>query len=141
MFKNNSTRLNVRIVRFALYALLPFFLLAAFMYDINLSGRRTYRYRMDVPVTTISKLFPAHRLAGIQKNEQRVLESPIYFTARYPHRYERARVTVDVENSQDLQWLIGVEVQGGDSWSYYLEVPDRNGIVEFSLDRAKVTGR
>lgn len=139
--KKNSTLFSVRQLRFVIYTLLPAFLIVAFVYDIDLSGRRVYRYRLDTPVTTISKLFPAQRLAGIANGEQRAFDLPIYFTARYPHRYDRVRVTVDADNPQNLSWLIGIEVQGSGSWSYFLEDPDKNGTVEFALDPAKVSSR
>lgn len=139
--KNNIPGRSVRIARFVIYAMLPAFLLTAFIYDIDPWGRRIYRYQLDSPVTTISKLFPAQRLEALSNGEQRVREFPIYFTARYPHRYDRVKVSVDVDNPQKWSWRIGIEVQGDALWAYFLEDPDVNGIVEFDLDRAKVTAR
>ncbi len=128
---------TVRWARIVLYAILPVVLLFAFVVDLNPSGVRSLQYRLDRPQALISPLFPAHRLSAITEGAQRVLEQPVYFKVRYPHRYEYADLRVVVETAPAV-WRIGLEVTGAE-WSYALLSPDRTGFVRFDLQNAKIT--
>ena len=121
-----------------MYAILPIVLLTGFVVDLNPSGVRHLRYRLDRPQALISALFPAHRLAAIAKGTQSVLEQPVYFKVRYPHRYDYADLRVAVETTLTVVWRVGLEVSGAE-WSYALLTPDETGFVRFDLQNAKIT--
>ena len=78
------------------------------------------------------------KIAGLK---QEIMSEPVYFTVRYPHRYDSARVLIDVENPADLDWRIGIEQRDNETWSYALLDPDASGSVIFDLSQARVSNR
>lgn len=125
----------------AIYGAFPLLFLILALYDSNPSGRRSVEYTLDKPSAAISPLFPAQRLAGIADGRQRMLAEPVYFTVRYPHRYDAATVAVTVNNPDELHWRVGIEVRGGNPWSYAFVEPQDAGTAQFDLSNAKVSGR
>lgn len=127
-------------VRIALYSLPFIFFAIIIIYDINISGVRTYHYDLRTDVPSISKLFPAHRLDKISGGRQQVKASPIYFTTRMPHRYREAIVEVEVINPLDLTWQLGLEVVGDEDWNYFVLDPV-DGVAKFNLSDAIVKNK
>ena len=124
-----------------LYAM-PLAVLAVLLIrDLNPSGVRSYRYSIDQQSAAVSQLFPAQRLFKIADGAQQLRQQPVYVTVRYPHRYDRAIVTIRTVNPAGLRWYIGLEVAGTDEWSYDLYTPDEAGTVALDLANAKVTDR
>jgi len=120
------------------YLLPPIAFLFIVVTDLNLSGRRHYFYDFHSTSPVVSELFPSQRLKGKKDGQQELLQSPVYFTVRYPHRYDTAtvRIASDMPGSQ-IQ--VGLELQGPPgSWNYELtDVVD--GLATFDLSAAQVT--
>lgn len=122
------------------FSITPVLLVLFLIYDMNLSGVRNYNYSFDRQSVSISSVFPAQRLAGIQNGSQAVLQEPVYFTVRYPHTYDTATIRIDVKNTKDYSWTVGLQVNN-DEWAYDIKTPDSQGTVSFDLSHAKVTDR
>lgn len=128
----------VAVCRMLLYASMPVVLVVAVMFEVNPSGTRTFDYRIGRPTPMISQLFPAHRLSGARAGTQTILAEPVYFTVRYPHRYDTAQVTVGMVPAKNRGWKIGVARAGESSDAYDLRAPDSFGSVSFDLSHARV---
>jgi hypothetical protein len=139
--RSNSVGAQSHMITVLIYSVPVCILLGLALYDINLSGVRSYVYTFEKDSPTISKLFPAHRLEGIDDGHQKLTTEPVYFRVRYPHTYEVATVTVAALNPSHTPWRIGLEVVGGEEWSYFFETPNDNGSVNFDLTQARITNR
>lgn len=124
--------------RVLMYIFFPMLIVYASIVELNPSGTRRLEYRVGQTSSLVSQFFPAQRLTKPLDGSQVMLQEPVYVTARYPHRYDRVVVTVDVDNPSDLDWRIGI-ARGAGSWSYEVVQPDTNGSASFDLAGARVT--
>ena len=140
MSQSSNYRRDIVIARVTLFAL-PFLIVVLAVYqDINPSGMRSFSAHIGTPAAMISALFPEQRLDAVSRSAgQRIREQPVYFTVRYPHRYDTARVRVNLSSDHTVSWRIGIAVQGASDWSYRYATPDQLGSAAFDLTNAQVS--